>query len=189
MIVKSEAGHLFGPFQSVDVQGDRLSCDGTELCFSVIGAYTIIESNPPGWPDKYEWDGAQFVELPMPADEHADAAVAQWDVIKAERDRRTQEGGYKVGAHWYHSDQFSRIQQLGLVIMGANMPPGIGWKTLDNGIVSMTPTLAGQIFAAAAASDLAIYTAALVHKATMEASANPATYDLSAGWPVIYGAE
>ncbi len=71
--------------------------------------------------------------------------------------------------------------------MGANMPQGIGWKTLDNGIVAMTPTLAGQIFAAAAASDLAIYTAALVHKAAMEASEDPAAYDFSAGWPAIYG--
>ena len=41
---------------------------------------------------------------------------AKWDRIKAERDHRTENGGYKAGTKWFHSDQKSRSQQLGLVL-------------------------------------------------------------------------
>lgn len=114
-------------------------------------------------------------------------AVA-WDKIKTERDRRIQNGGYKVGTKWYHSDTFSRTQQMGLVMLGANIPANTPWKTMDGSFVVMTQTLAGQIFGAAAASDIAIFTAAETHRAAMEASADPAAYDYSTGWPAIYGA-
>jgi Domain of unknown function (DUF4376) len=111
-----------------------------------------------------------------------------WERIKTERDRRIQNGGYKVGTKWYHSDTFSRTQQMGLVMLGANIPANTPWKTMDGSFVVMTQTLAGQIFGTAAASDIAIFTAAETHKAAMEASADPAAYDCSGGWPAIYGA-
>jgi len=109
-----------------------------------------------------------------------------WNKIKQERDLRVQRGGYFADAHWYHSDTFSRTQQLGLVILGANIPPGLQWKTMDNGFVTMTQTIAGQIFAAAAASDQAHFLAAEIHNAAMRASSQPHLYDFSAGWPEIY---
>lgn len=109
-----------------------------------------------------------------------------WGRIKAERDRRTQNGGYQVAGKWFHSDLFSRTQQLGLVIAGANAP-AVQWKTMDGSFVAMTPQLAAQIFAAAAASDIAIFAAALQHKAAMEAGEDPAAYDFSDGWPVAFG--
>jgi hypothetical protein len=59
-------------------------------------------------------------------------------------------GGYVVGGHWFQSDSASRIQQLSLVVMGANLPPGIQWKTLAGTFVAMTQTLAVQIFQTAA---------------------------------------
>ncbi len=111
---------------------------------------------------------------------------SKWEAIKTERDKRTQQGGYKVGAKWYHSDTFSRSQQLGLVIMGANIPSGMQWKTLDGSFVVMTPTLAAQIFNAAAAQDQAIFSKAEEHRVAMEASADPAAYDFSGGWPAAY---
>lgn len=114
--------------------------------------------------------------------------AAQWDAIKADRDKRTQTGGYYVAPHWYHSDTFSRTQQIGLVMLGANIPAGTLWKTLDNGLIAMTPALAGQIFGAAAVSDIAIFAAAEAHKATMLASADSAAYDFSGGWPAMYEA-
>lgn len=107
--------------------------------------------------------------------------------IKAERDRRAQSGGYKVGSNWFHSDTFSRTQQLGLVMMGSAMPPGIQWKTMSGAFVTMTQQLAAQIFAAAAASDAAIYAAAETHIASMKASADPANYNYSTGWPTVFG--
>lgn len=116
------------------------------------------------------------------------AKASAWERIKTERDRRIQQGGYKAGTKWYHSDTFSRTQQMGLVMLGANIPANTPWKTMDGSFVVMTQTLAGQIFGTAAASDIAIFTAAEVHKAAMEASADPAAYSFTGGWPAIYGA-
>jgi hypothetical protein len=108
-----------------------------------------------------------------------------WEEIKSLRDSKTITCGYKVGTKWYHSDQISRTQQLGLVLMGSNIPSGLQWKTMDGSFVEMTQTLAQQILQAAAASDIAIFTAAEVHKAALE-TADPTTYDFSIGWPVSF---
>ena len=128
------------------------------------------------------WDGAKFTN---PANPQIKADM--WAAIKTERDRRIQSSGYKVGTKWFHSDTFSRTQQMGLVMMGASIPANTPWKTMDGSTVVMTQTLAGQIFATAAGSDIAIFAAAEAHKAAMEASADPATYDFSTGWPKGFG--
>lgn len=122
---------------------------------------------------------------PEPADQPDPAAM--WERIKAERDRRTQHGGYPAAGKWFHSDTLSRTQVLALVLLGANIPSGLQWKTMDGTFVDMTPTLAAQIFAAAAMQDTATFQAAETHKSAMEASADPAGYDYSTGWPAIYG--
>lgn len=114
------------------------------------------------------------------------STVEIWQRIKTERDRRIQNGGYKVGTKWYHSDTFSRTQQMGLVMMGTSLPAGIQWKTMDGSFVTMTPTLAGQIFGVAASSDIAIFGAAEAHRAAMDASADPSTYDFTGGWPPVF---
>jgi hypothetical protein len=75
---------------------------------------------------------------------------------------------------------------MGLVMMGAIMPPGIQWKSMDGSFVAMTPTLAGQIFGAAAANDAAIFTAAEAHIAAVTAATDPAAYDFSQGWPPVF---
>lgn len=130
-------------------------------------------------------------ELPLPTQAELDVKCMlitrdkKWREIQAERDRRVA-NGVKIGANWYHSDVSSRIQQIGLVIMGAGMPTGIMWKTLSGGFVPMTPALAGQIFQASGASDMAIFAKAEYHKAMMNASANPTTYDYSTGWPPTF---
>lgn len=111
---------------------------------------------------------------------------AKWGAIKVERDRR-KAGGVKVGTKWFHSDDSSRIQQIGLVMMGAGIPANLQWKTMDGSFITMTQTLAQQVFEAVAASDQTIFAAAETHKAAMEASADPASYDYSTGWPKVYG--
>ena len=110
---------------------------------------------------------------------------AKWRGIKAERDRR-KASGVRAGANWFHSDADSRIQQLALLVMGANVPP-VPWKTLDGSFVTMTPTLALQIFQATAASDMALFAASETHLAALKASASPDGYDFSAGWPAAHG--
>lgn len=115
-----------------------------------------------------------------------DIKAEMWKKIQTERDRR-KVSGVKVGENWYHSDDTSRIQQLGLVMFGENMPTGIMWKTLSGSFVEMTPTLALQIFSAVASSDMAIFSKAEYHKANMYASSDPASYDYLTGWPLSYG--
>lgn len=124
--------------------------------------------------------------LDRPLRERRDIA---WAEIKRERDRRTQSGGYKVGAHWFHSDPFSRIQQLGLKAAGPDMPPGVPWKTMSGEFVVMTPEIALQVFQAAIASDIAIFAAAERHREAMQACSEPEAYDFSNGWPVAFGEE
>lgn len=130
------------------------------------------------------WDGEQFTAPPLPP--LAERQAAAWERIKAERDRR-KFAGVKVGQHWFHSDDSSRIQQLALVMMGASIPAGLQWKTLTLSpppvFVTMTPTLAGAIFQATAASDAAIFAAAEAHRVAMESSDDPQGYDCSGGWP------
>lgn len=111
-----------------------------------------------------------------------------WEVIKQERTLRKQEGGFKVGVKWYHSDQPSRIQQIGLVLLGANIPANLVWKTMDGSFIQMTQTLAGQIFAAGASSDAALFQTAEVKKSeTANMTAEQlALYDFAAGWPQAY---
>ncbi|MBO9679577.1 MAG: DUF4376 domain-containing protein [Acidovorax sp.] len=122
--------------------------------------------------------------IPLPADPEPASAV--WDRIKVERDRRAALG-VKVGAHWFHSDEKSRIQQLALTSPTLTIPPGLQWKTLTFTpppvFVTMTRELAIQIVQATAASDTAIFIAAEVHRMAMEASPDPGNYDFSAGWP------
>lgn len=114
------------------------------------------------------------------------AKDAAWGSIKMERDRRASLG-VKVGSHWFHSDQKSRTQQLGLVLLGANIPAGLQWKTLTTTpppvFVTMTPELAQNIVAATAASDTAVFTAAEQHRIALESSSDPESYDFSVGWP------
>ena len=124
-------------------------------------------------------------------DEHAlamrgPAQAAAWNRIKQERDRRKYLG-VKVGAHWFHSDDPSRIQQLALAMMGNAIPAGLMWKTLTTTpppvFVEMTPALAQGIFTATAASDAAIFAAAETHRVAVEAMSDPESYDCSGGWP------
>ena len=129
------------------------------------------------------WDGSTLTAPPPPP--IADRQTAAWEAIKVERDRR-KSLGVKVGEHWYHSDADSRIQQISLFVMGANVPP-VQWKTLTLSpppvFVTMTQAIAAGIFQATAASDAAVFGAAEAHRVAMEASATPETYDFSSGWP------
>ncbi len=107
--------------------------------------------------------------------------------IKELRDHKTQNGGYQVNGKWYHSDVFSRSQHIGLVIMGANMPNNLLWKTMDGTFVTMTPQLAQQIFAAAAASAAALFARAEQLIAAVEQSSDPFLIDITNSWPPTFG--
>lgn len=169
-----------GGFYDEAIHGENIPADAVEISAeehaSLLAGQSsgkLIVADETGHP--------VLADLPRPTAAHV------LERIKSERDRRTEQGGYKVGAHWFHSDKKSRSQQLGLVLLGANIPANLQWKTMDGTFVTMTQTLAQQILAAGAASDQAIFAAAEAHRQAMEASADPAAYDFSTGWPKVFG--
>ena len=132
-----------------------------------------------------EWTGEWVVDTEVLPKEQKQKIV--WEGIKAERDRRTQLGGYQAAGNWFHSDTFSRSQIIGLVLMGASIPAGLVWMTMGGTVVQRSQQLAADIFAAAAAQDQAIFTAAEIHNATMMGYEEPELYDYSGGWPLAHG--
>jgi hypothetical protein len=133
---------------------------------------------------------------PIPPLPLAERQTAVWELIKAERDGRIT-GGVNVGGAWFHSDGYSRIQHLGLkdevkdttgtdtdhvVIDGEP----VMWKTMSGAFVPMTRGLVKDIIKAVKTLDKRLFKAAEVHRAAMEASADPETYDFSSGWPARY---
>lgn len=141
------------------------------------------------WLDPKPSAGAYVTEEPdppPPPPDYSTLAGSHWEAIKAERDRRTQQGGYQVAGKWFHSDTFSRTQQMGLVMMGADILVDLQWKTMDGSFVTMTQALAGQVFAAAAASDAALFACAEQIKAAMEV--DPGNFALAGQtWPAVFG--
>ena len=113
------------------------------------------------------------------------ARDAQWTAIKAIRDDKIINGGYKVGSNWFHSDLLSRSQQTALVIMAANIPTDLNWKTMDGTFITMTQTVAADIFAAASDQALFIHVEAL--RAQVNAAEDPYSVDIYAGQPESYG--
>lgn len=111
-----------------------------------------------------------------------------WEHIKAERDRR-QNDGVRVAGKWFHSDPSSRIQQLALTIIGANLPPGVQWKTMDGSFVEMTQALAAQIFSGSVLSDMALFEHGMQLKQQIDASILPEAIDILSGWPQTFGDE
>lgn len=112
------------------------------------------------------------------------------NTIKAQAGNMTQFGGYPVVVNgvkkWFHSDVISRTQQLGLYLMGNNIPVNLQWKTMDGTFVPMTQTLAQQIFTAATLQDIAIFNHSQKLQQDIRTSTNPYAVDITAGWPESY---
>lgn len=132
-----------------------------------------------------QWDISDLPQEAADANRAAAKASAR-NAVKAERDRRIQLGGYQAGGKWFHSDTFSRTQQIGLAMLGANIPAGVMWKTMDGSFIEMTPTLAAQIFAAAMISDNATFAHANDLISQIDASQDPRSIDIKAGWPATF---
>lgn len=155
----------------------------------------LIVSNPPA--GKMMAPGVDG--LPMLVDRPAPTVDEIWQHIKAHRDA-VKTGGVLVAGKWFHTDDSSRIQYLGLDKMaekalaagGNDATPlqyggtTIQWKTMDGSFVPMTVGLAQDVIAAVAGLDFVSFAAAEQHRAAMIASGNAADYDYSVGWPASY---
>jgi len=163
--------------------------DGSEVVIDKIGVTPAdVDATDLQRPDEgHAWKKGKWIaDAGLQEKVLARKQNQKWAAIKAERDRRINSGGYRVGDKWYHSDQISRVQQQNLFLMGDAIPSNLQWKTMDGSFVTMTLELTKQILAAASASDQAIFTAAESHKAAMLAASDPLAYDFSQGWPDQY---
>lgn len=147
----------------------------------------IVEVPDPVRPDERlyfvtENEDGTYEATPRPRDQ---VTGPVWNRLQAQREY-IKAGGVQVAGKWFHTDDASRIQQIGMAMMGASIPPGLQWKTMDGTFVAMTPELASQVFQAVAALDIAAFAAAEAHRTAMEASENPFEYDYSAGWPITF---
>ena len=163
-------------------------CNDNELRSTDIAPDNTSQTTTPGelranWTG-HEWVNLTYIQPQLP--DNSELKVKLWEEIKQERDRRTQQGGYCVNGKWFHSDIFSRTQQMGLVMMGNNIPLGLQWKTMDGSFVNMTPELANSIFTAAVQSDTALFSHAEQLRIQMESG--PENFSLSeCSWPLLYG--
>ena len=114
------------------------------------------------------------------------AKVVKVEAIKAERDRR-KFNGVKVGTKWIHTDTYSRTQWMAMVMMGASIP-AIDWTTMDGTSVKTSQALAGQVFQGTAQLDAALFGCAKTLITQVEAAADPASVDITVGWPATFEA-
>ncbi len=162
----------------------------TPTYVDVISRYYPEVHVTAGVSDAYEDLTVLVGELPdkatLDAQRHDFLCELIWRDIQVIRDTRRL-GGVKINdTHWFHSDDTSRIQQIGLVMFGANMPTGIMWKTMTGDFVQMTPALAMAVFTGIASNDASIFAIAEQHRQAMIAAEDPTTYVFTTGWPQIY---
>jgi hypothetical protein len=186
-----------GGFYDAVIHGDSIPADAVEISAEEY-AY-LLEGQSNGQRITAGADGKPVLTDPPKA-----TATQVWERIKSERDCR-KSGGIKVKVgsvyKWFHSDADSRIQHLGLKDKARDLIAGGGqmtdkltilgqtvkWKTMDGSFVEITAQLAFDIVSAAGDLDAQLFATAEAHKAAMEASADPASYDFSAGWPKSFG--
>lgn len=177
-ILNGKRINIYAPFEQDGVRYHNLVDQATR---TALGVAEIADPAPPAdySEDTYyrtEQDTAPYVVYIQKSPEQV--AAARWEKVKAKRDDLITNGGVQVSGKWFHSDTHSKVQQLGLVLAGANLPAGIQWKTMDGSFVEMTPTLAQQIYAAQMAQEQAIF--AVAETKRLDAS------DINAGWPATY---
>lgn len=181
-----------GGFYSREIHGNNMPSDAVEISGEEHTALLVGQSQ-----------GKRIIPdangLPILADQPTLTAADVWERIKAKRDA-IKAGGVKVGTKWYHSDSDSRIQHLGLLekARAARAAGGtdatrlqalgqdIKWKTMDGSFIYLTVKHAEDIFAAVTDLDAAAFAAAETHRVAIEASADPAAYDFSVGWPATF---
>ena len=151
---------------------------------SLWGKLGISEAEEPAPPADYddmkyqrvESDTAPYVAYVERSAEERDAI--RWERLKHIRDELTEHGGCLVQGKWFHTDVRSKQQQIALVMMGASIPAGLQWKTMDGSFIAMTQALAAELFSAQASREQAIFAAAEAKRLD-----DSPLYD---GWPARY---
>lgn len=102
---------------------------------------------------------------------------------------------------WFHSDEFSLAQHLGLkdnardlLAAGGAVTDNITidgqpvvWSTMDGSQVSITIQVAFNLVTAAGKRQVLIFAASEAHRVAIASSQDPASYDALSGWPSMFG--
>lgn len=164
----------------------------------------FVDDDGIAYPLKYMWDlglteevlAIGWEEIPNPPLPKS----AYFEKIKAIRDELIISGGYKAQGTWFHSDLTSRSQQIGLLRIADQMmsegaqptdpfmtPNGpLTWKGMGGSSVTMTPSLAYDIFAAASMQDQVLHAHGeyLIH--LINEAEDPSDVDIHSGWPETF---
>lgn len=146
----------------------------------------ITETTEPEPPEEYathpeywfrtEQDDAPYVVYTRKSDEQI--AAMRWEKIKQIREDLTLNGGCFVADRWFHTDVYSKQQQMALTMLGANLPAGLQWKTMNGSFIELTPQIVADLFAAQVAREQAIFQTAEAKR--LDDS------PVDAGWPARY---
>lgn len=170
--------------------------------FGYVLADSLIVAALPNAVTQYRYVDETFIHSPRPSLAHVwtegawvmsdnltrlgTARATLATAIKEVRDAR-KSGGVKVGTDWFHSDDPSRVQHLGLLQLGDNIPADLMWKTMQGTFVVMTKTLVTNIFNSMLAHDMNTFAMAELHIACMSEYYDPYAYNYKSRWPAVYG--
>lgn len=180
-------------FYDKNIHGSNIPADAVEITTEYHTQ--LLAEQSAGATIQSDADGYPVAIFPSPPTLLARQSSV-WELIKTERSARMS-GGSKVSGKWFHTDQDSRLQHLGLkdsardlLAAGAAMSDAItingqqvAWKTMDGTFAPMTVQLAFDIVEADKALDAALFIAAETHRAQMMAADDPDAYNYSSGWP------
>ncbi|MBT2321281.1 DUF4376 domain-containing protein [Variovorax paradoxus] len=123
----------------------------------------------------------------LPAVPLTERRLQVWEAIKRERDRR-KDTGVMASGYWFHTDAPSRIQQLGLFVLAVSgqAVPNTSWKTMSGHFEPLTSALAISVFSAVVGLEMTLFARAETLRAEVEASSDPESIDILAGWPQSY---
>lgn len=154
-------------------------------CWICLDPFKIITTPPPDnfyilEDDKWVYNKTLFTV----ALENTKSQVTQ--EIKNRRDEITVDY-IIINNHYFHSDTNSRIQQISLTKMGAEkkIPPGLMWKTKNNGLIELTNEIAAQFESVTMDHDMRLFANAQHHITAVEALDDIQAvldYDYSTGW-------
>lgn len=141
---------------------------------AAVGVIEIADPVPPvDYSDetyyRTEQDDAPYVVFTKKSDE---ALLAlRWQQVQQVRDELTLNGGcqLQVGEDvtdplnpvpilkWFHSDVYSKQQQMALTMLGVNLPEGVWWKTMDGSFTEVSPEIVASLFAAQITREMQIF--------------------------------
>lgn len=180
-------------FYDPAIHGTNIPADAVEISHALY--VSLFEDQAAGKCIQADANGYPVALAPSADEIRAHA----WERIKAERDSRTA-GGVLVGSHWFHSDADSRIKWLGtkdsardvIAAGGATTDrvyvdgEALVWKTMAGEFVPVDVALAFAVVEATKVLDKRLFATAEAKRVELEASGNPAAYDVLAGWPETF---